>query len=108
MTGHTTDMTPISPLQVSLDELCKKAVEQGMAAGRLSQLLLNRATVLASSYDTAWKKLDMVRRLEAGLDAAKLSLQRTQLHIAMFQVSWGLPACLGSTPTLLVLTWAVW
>uniref|UniRef100_A0A8B9KFC0 non-specific serine/threonine protein kinase n=1 Tax=Astyanax mexicanus TaxID=7994 RepID=A0A8B9KFC0_ASTMX len=71
--------------KVSLDDLCKKAVEQGVQAGRLSQLLLNRATVLASSYDTAWKKLDLVRRLEVSIDAYKVSLQRTQLHIAMFQ-----------------------
>ncbi|XP_062840999.1 serine/threonine-protein kinase SMG1 isoform X2 [Trichomycterus rosablanca] len=71
--------------KVSLDDLCKKAVEQGVQAGRLSQLLLNRATVLASSYDTAWKKLDLVRRLELSIDACKVSLQRAQLHIAMFQ-----------------------
>lgn len=73
-------------LQVSLDELCKKAVEQSLASGRVSQLLLNRATVLASSYDTAWKKVDLLRRLDANLEAAKASLQRSQLHIAMFQV----------------------
>lgn len=72
--------------KVSLDDLCKKAVEQGVQAGRISQLLLNRATVLASSYDTAWKKLDLVRRLEVSIEACKVSLQRTQLHIAMFQV----------------------
>uniref|UniRef100_A0A8C2D9F8 Serine/threonine-protein kinase SMG1 n=1 Tax=Cyprinus carpio TaxID=7962 RepID=A0A8C2D9F8_CYPCA len=71
--------------KVSLDDLCKKAVEQGVQAGRISQLLLNRATVLASSYDTAWKKLDLVRRLEVNIEACKVSLQRTQLHIAMFQ-----------------------
>ncbi|XP_056143769.1 serine/threonine-protein kinase SMG1 [Lampris incognitus] len=71
--------------KVSLDELCKKAVEQSLASGRVSQLLLNRAAVLASSYDTAWKKVDLLRRLEASLDAAKVSLQRTQLHITMFQ-----------------------
>ncbi|XP_077940467.1 serine/threonine-protein kinase SMG1 isoform X6 [Gasterosteus aculeatus] len=71
--------------KVSLEELCKKAVEQGLASGRLSQLLLNRATVLASSYDTAWKKVDLLRRLDANLEAAKASLQRSQLHIAMFQ-----------------------
>ncbi|XP_045069168.1 serine/threonine-protein kinase SMG1 [Coregonus clupeaformis] len=71
--------------KVSLDELCKQTVVQGLGAGRLSQLLLNRGTVLASSYDTAWKKLDLLRRLEASLDAAKVSLQRTQLHITMFQ-----------------------
>ncbi|KAL0197799.1 hypothetical protein M9458_006339, partial [Cirrhinus mrigala] len=64
--------------KVSLDDLCKKAVEQGVQAGRISQLLLNRATVLASSYDTAWKKLDLVRRLEVSIEACKL-------HIAMFQ-----------------------
>uniref|UniRef100_A0A672JXD5 Serine/threonine-protein kinase SMG1 n=1 Tax=Sinocyclocheilus grahami TaxID=75366 RepID=A0A672JXD5_SINGR len=71
--------------KVSLDDLCKKAIEQGVQAGRISQLLLNRATVLASSYDTAWKKLDLVRRLEVSIEACKVSLQRTQLHIAMFQ-----------------------
>uniref|UniRef100_A0A674MC73 non-specific serine/threonine protein kinase n=1 Tax=Takifugu rubripes TaxID=31033 RepID=A0A674MC73_TAKRU len=71
--------------KVSLDELCKTAVEQSLASGRVSQLLLNRATVLASSYDTAWKKLDLLRRLDAHLEAAKASLQRSQLHIAMFQ-----------------------
>lgn len=73
--------------KVSLDELCKKAVEQGVQTGRLSQLLLNRATVLASSFDSAWKKLDLVRRLEVSIDACKVSLQRSQLHNAMFQVS---------------------
>uniref|UniRef100_A0A673ZF53 non-specific serine/threonine protein kinase n=1 Tax=Salmo trutta TaxID=8032 RepID=A0A673ZF53_SALTR len=71
--------------KVSLDELCKQTVVQGLGAGRLSQLLLNRGTVLASSYDTAWKKLDLLRRLESSLDAAKVSLQRTQQHITMFQ-----------------------
>ncbi|MGH0124210.1 UNVERIFIED_CONTAM: hypothetical protein FKN15_024639 [Acipenser sinensis] len=71
--------------KVSLDDLCKKAVEQGVQAGRLSQLLLNRATVLASSYDAAWKKLDLVRRLETNIEACKVILQRAQLHIAMFQ-----------------------
>uniref|UniRef100_A0AAQ6IR98 non-specific serine/threonine protein kinase n=1 Tax=Anabas testudineus TaxID=64144 RepID=A0AAQ6IR98_ANATE len=71
--------------KVSLDELCKKAVEQSLASGSVSQLLLNRATVLASSYDTAWKKVDLLRRLNINLDAAKASLQRSQLHIAMFQ-----------------------
>ncbi|XP_036378986.1 serine/threonine-protein kinase SMG1 [Megalops cyprinoides] len=71
--------------KVSLDDLCKKAVEQGLQAGRLSQLLLNRATVLAGSYETAWKKLDLVRRLEVSMEACKVSLQRAQLHIAMFQ-----------------------
>ncbi|XP_069036868.1 serine/threonine-protein kinase SMG1 isoform X1 [Lepisosteus oculatus] len=71
--------------KVSLDDMCKKAVEQGVQAGRLSQLLLNRATVLASSFDTAWKKLDLVRRVETSIEACKVSLQRTQLHIAMFQ-----------------------
>lgn len=75
--------------KVSLDELCKKAAEQSLASGRVSQLLLNRATVLAASYDTAWKKLDLLRRLDANLDAAKASLQRIQLHVAMFQVRAG-------------------
>lgn len=71
--------------KVSLEELCKKAVEQSLASGRVSQLLLNRATVLASSYDTAWKKVDLLRRLDANLESVKASLQRSQLHIAMFQ-----------------------
>uniref|UniRef100_A0A667Z9R8 non-specific serine/threonine protein kinase n=1 Tax=Myripristis murdjan TaxID=586833 RepID=A0A667Z9R8_9TELE len=81
--------------KVSLDELCKKAVEQSLASGRVSQLLLNRATVLASSYDTAWKKVDLLRRLDASLEAAKVSLQRSQLHIAMFQ--WQHEDVLGSS-----------
>lgn len=72
-------------MKVSLDELCKKAVEQSLASGRVSQLLLNRSTVLASSYDTAWKKVDLLRRLDINLEAAKASLQRSQLHVAMFQ-----------------------
>ncbi|XP_063077660.1 serine/threonine-protein kinase SMG1 isoform X2 [Engraulis encrasicolus] len=71
--------------KVSLDELCKKSVEQGVQTGRLSQLLLNRATVLASSFDSAWKKLDLLRRLEVSIEACKVSLQRLQLHNAMFQ-----------------------
>ncbi|XP_030237319.1 serine/threonine-protein kinase SMG1 isoform X2 [Gadus morhua] len=80
--------------KVSLEDLCKKAVEEGLASGRLSQLLLTRATVLASSYDTAWKKVDLMRRLDSSLDAAKVSLQRTQQHLAMFQ--WQHEDVLGS------------
>ncbi|XP_024124914.1 serine/threonine-protein kinase SMG1 [Oryzias melastigma] len=71
--------------KVSLDELCKKAVEQSLASGRVSQLLLNRATVLASSYDTALKKVDLLRRMDTNLEAAKASLHRSQLHLAMFE-----------------------
>nr|XP_046270775.1 serine/threonine-protein kinase SMG1 isoform X2 [Scatophagus argus] len=81
--------------KVSLDELCKKAMEQSLASGQVSQLLLNRATVLASSYDTAWKKVDLLRRLDTNLEAAKASLQRSQLHIAMFQ--WQHEDVLGPT-----------
>ncbi|KAJ0058451.1 hypothetical protein NL108_014651, partial [Boleophthalmus pectinirostris] len=71
--------------KVSLEEVCKAAVEQCLASGRVSQLLLNRATVLASSFDTAWKKMDLLRRLDTGLEIAKASLQRSQLHTAVFQ-----------------------
>jgi PI-3-kinase-related kinase SMG-1 len=57
---------------------------------------MNRATVLASSYDTAWKKHDLVRRLETSISSCKTSLQRVQLHIAMFQVN-SLPCNVFST-----------
>ncbi|XP_056263705.1 serine/threonine-protein kinase SMG1 isoform X2 [Pseudoliparis swirei] len=80
--------------KVSLEELCKAAVEQGLASGRLAQPLLSRATVLASSYDAAWKKVDLLRRLDGHLEAAKAGLQRSQLHIAMFQ--WQHEDALGS------------
>lgn len=72
--------------KVSVDDLCKKAVEHNIQVGKYSQLVMNRATVLASSYDTAWKKHDLVRRLETSISSCKTSLQRVQLHIAMFQV----------------------
>ncbi|XP_063170959.1 serine/threonine-protein kinase SMG1 [Candoia aspera] len=71
--------------KVSVDDLCKKAVEHNIQIGKYSQLVMNRATVLASSYDTAWKKHDLVRRLETSISSCKTSLQRVQLHIAMFQ-----------------------
>lgn len=81
--------------KVSVDDLCKKAVEHNIQIGKFSQLVMNRATVLASSYDTAWKKHDLVRRLETSISSCKTSLQRVQLHIAMFQVrastAWGFP-----------------
>ncbi|KAM4698242.1 serine/threonine-protein kinase SMG1 [Rhinophrynus dorsalis] len=71
--------------KVSIDDLCKKAVEHNIQIGKFSQLVMNRATVLASSYDTAWKKQDLVRRLETNIASCKTSLQRVQLHITMFQ-----------------------
>lgn len=77
--------------KVSVDDLCKKAVEHNIQIGKFSQLVMNRATVLASSYDTAWKKHDLVRRLETSISSCKTSLQRVQLHIAMFQVR---PQCM--------------
>ncbi|TNN24898.1 Serine/threonine-protein kinase SMG1 [Liparis tanakae] len=80
--------------QVSLEQLCQAAVEQGLASGRLAQPLLSRASVLASSYDAAWKKAELLRRLDGHLEAAKASLQRSQLHLAMFQ--WQHEDALGS------------
>ncbi|XP_062915129.1 serine/threonine-protein kinase SMG1 isoform X2 [Mobula hypostoma] len=71
--------------KVSVDDLCKKAVEHNIQVGRFSQLVMNRATVLASSYDTAWKKHDLVRRLETNIASCKTSFQRVQIQIAMFQ-----------------------
>ncbi|XP_075035849.1 serine/threonine-protein kinase SMG1 [Mixophyes fleayi] len=71
--------------KVSVDDLCKKAVEHNIQVSRFSQHAMNRATVLASSYDTAWKKQDLVRRLETNIASCKTSMQRVQLHIAMFQ-----------------------
>ncbi|XP_044160054.1 LOW QUALITY PROTEIN: serine/threonine-protein kinase SMG1 [Bufo gargarizans] len=71
--------------KVSVDDLCKKAVEHNIQISRFSQLVMNRATVLASSFDTAWKKQDLVRRLETNIASCKTSMQRLQLHIAMFQ-----------------------
>ncbi|XP_043946465.1 serine/threonine-protein kinase SMG1-like [Protopterus annectens] len=71
--------------KVSVDDLCKKAVEHNIQTGRFSQLVMNRATVLASSYDNAWKKQDLLRRLETNKASCKSSLQRVQLQIAMFQ-----------------------
>ncbi|XP_063286393.1 serine/threonine-protein kinase SMG1 isoform X2 [Pelobates fuscus] len=71
--------------KVSVDDLCKKAVEHNIHTAKFSQPVMNRATVLASSYDTAWKKQDLVRRLETNIASCKTSLQRVQLHIAMFQ-----------------------
>lgn len=73
--------------KVSVDDLCKKAVEHNIQISRFSQLVMNRATVLASSYDTAWKKQDLVRRLETNIASCKTSMQRVQLQIAMFQVN---------------------
>ncbi|XP_078521376.1 serine/threonine-protein kinase SMG1 [Lissotriton helveticus] len=71
--------------KVSIDDLCKKSVEHNIQICKFSQLVMNRATVLASSYDTAWKKHDLVRRLETNIASCKTSLQRIQLHIAVFQ-----------------------
>lgn len=89
VTIHRQCSDPTCSCQVSLDELCKRAVEQSLASGPVSQLLMNRATVLASSYDTAWKKLDLLRRLDINLEAAQASLQRSQLHSSVFQVGSG-------------------
>ncbi|OCT64106.1 hypothetical protein XELAEV_18045208mg [Xenopus laevis] len=88
--------------KVSVDDLYKKAVEQNLHLNRFSQLVMNRATVLASSYDTAWKKHDLVRRLETNIAACKTSLQRVQLHIAMFQ--WQHEDFLISRPQTLTVT----
>ncbi|EMP31535.1 Serine/threonine-protein kinase SMG1, partial [Chelonia mydas] len=88
--------------KVSVDDLCKKAVEHNIQIGKFSQLVMNRATVLASSYDTAWKKHDLVRRLETSISSCKTSLQRVQLHIAMFQ--WQHEDLLISRPQAMSIT----
>ncbi|XP_032817004.1 serine/threonine-protein kinase SMG1 isoform X1 [Petromyzon marinus] len=71
--------------KVSVDELCKKVADLSLQQGRFSTPDANRAAVLASSFDAAWKRQDLARRLDGGIASSKDGLQRLQIHVAMFQ-----------------------
>ncbi|XP_077980517.1 serine/threonine-protein kinase SMG1-like [Glandiceps talaboti] len=70
--------------KVSVEEMCKKAVDKCMqlnfSSGHLSQ-----ASALTSTSDTAWKKQDLARRLDSNIIAAQASIQRAQLQLARYQ-----------------------
>uniref|UniRef100_T1J1T4 PI3K/PI4K catalytic domain-containing protein n=1 Tax=Strigamia maritima TaxID=126957 RepID=T1J1T4_STRMM len=71
--------------KVSLEELCRKAIDMSLKEDALKANQLSQASSLASAYENAWKKQDIARRLDQNILMLKSSLQRIQLQLASHQ-----------------------
>ncbi|XP_078691237.1 serine/threonine-protein kinase SMG1-like isoform X6 [Branchiostoma floridae x Branchiostoma belcheri] len=71
--------------RVSIDDLAKLAVDHNLRTNSFTQPLLAQASALTSSHDIAWRKHDLVRRLDININQCKASVQRAQLQLARYQ-----------------------
>ncbi|KAI8501131.1 Serine/threonine-protein kinase smg1 [Branchiostoma belcheri] len=71
--------------RVSIDDLAKLAVDHNLRTNSFTQPLLAQASALTSSHDIAWRKHDLVRRLDVNINQCKASVQRAQLQLARYQ-----------------------
>ncbi|KAH9498432.1 Serine/threonine-protein kinase smg1 [Bulinus truncatus] len=72
-------------LKVPLDLLCKKGMETCLNSGQFQHRHLTQVTALTSNLDTAWRKLDLAKRLDAHIVLMKGHIQRCQPQLARFQ-----------------------
>ena len=70
---------------VTMDELCKKVVEQSLKTNAFPHLHLSQASTLINAHDVAWRKHDLARRLDVSIASHKEIVQRAQIQIARFQ-----------------------
>jgi len=52
---------PGGATKLSLDDLCKKALEFGQSSGTFGHAHLNQASSLIATLDLNWRKLDLAR-----------------------------------------------
>ncbi|XP_064619648.1 serine/threonine-protein kinase SMG1-like isoform X2 [Lineus longissimus] len=71
--------------KVSLDDLCKKAVDLSLRQNHFEHMHLTQAGTLTSNYDAAWRKQDLAKRLDNNMNMYEGSGQRTQLQLARYQ-----------------------
>ncbi|XP_078611831.1 serine/threonine-protein kinase SMG1-like isoform X2 [Branchiostoma floridae x Branchiostoma japonicum] len=71
--------------RVSIDDLAKLAVDHNLRNNSFTQPLLAQASSLTSTHDIAWRKHDLVRRLDVNINQCKASVQRAQLQLARYQ-----------------------
>ncbi|XP_059145931.1 serine/threonine-protein kinase SMG1-like [Physella acuta] len=72
-------------LKMPLDLLCKKGMETCLNTGQFQHRHLTQVTALTSNLDTAWRKLDLAKRLDAHIILMKGQVQRCQPQLARFQ-----------------------
>lgn len=70
---------------VTMDELCKKVVDQSLKNNAFPHLHLSQASTLINAHDVAWRKHDLARRLDVSISSHKEIVQRAQLQVARFQ-----------------------
>ncbi|GFO31315.1 serine/threonine-protein kinase smg1, partial [Plakobranchus ocellatus] len=71
--------------KVPLEQLCKKGLESASGAGQFQHRHLSECTTITSHLDTAWRKLDLARRLDTQVALMKGQVQRCQPQLARFQ-----------------------
>ncbi|XP_047110312.1 serine/threonine-protein kinase SMG1 [Schistocerca piceifrons] len=66
--------------KVSLEELCRKAVEAALKRGLVGGNTLAQASSLTSSLEAAWRRREVARHLQRDIEARRSTLRRLQLQ----------------------------
>ncbi|XP_005098211.1 serine/threonine-protein kinase SMG1 [Aplysia californica] len=71
--------------KVPLDALCKKGMETCLTTGQFQHRHLTAITALTSNLDTAWRKLDLAKRLDTHILLMKSQVHRWQPQLSRYQ-----------------------
>jgi len=67
--------------KVSLEELCRKAVDLCMKSNHFSGGTLAQASGLTSTLEATWRRREVARHLQQQVEAQRSTLQRLQLQL---------------------------
>jgi PI-3-kinase-related kinase SMG-1 len=67
--------------KVSLEELCRKAVDLCMKSNKFSGGTLAQASGLTSTLEVTWRRMEVARQLQQRVEAQRSTLQRLQLQL---------------------------
>ncbi|PSN46480.1 hypothetical protein C0J52_06894 [Blattella germanica] len=67
--------------KVSLEELCRKAVDLCMKRGQFSGGTLSQASGLTSTLEGTWRRREVARNIQQQVEAQRSTLQRLQLQL---------------------------
>lgn len=67
--------------KVSLEELCRKAVDMGLKRGYFNGSVLAQASALTGGLESAWRRKQSAKNAQQGVDVARASVQRLQLQL---------------------------
>ena len=67
--------------KVSLEELCRKAVDMGQKRGFFTNSVLSQANTLSATLESTWRRKQTAKSAQQAVEVARATVQRLQLQL---------------------------